>query len=315
MQIQESGIDKRRFDIWRYHEWYAGKKVPEEFWVSDKRVEFTPLVRVDNELWVKHEDQHPVGSHKGRSLAYQMSYYLAQGKNKFVLSSSGNAAIAFLTLTTSPQSLAFVSPDTDKNKLSYLQELKSEGKVLVSTIAPTLASLLAKKFGYTDLRPSQSQEAITGLSSLGFELWEQTPNISADYSIVSVTTSGGNMLGLFEAFAKLKNLGLISSLPRLYPVLLKDYKAGYLSPERKRALEKVVNLTGGHIIEMSPMRTVSQPTSFEGNTAYQAYLDRKAEIGKAIVIFTGRLWPDSSSEIKLPLANSLIDLESFGIMH
>ena len=45
-------------------------------------------------LYLKREDLHPYGSHKGRSIPIMIDNYLKQGIKHFVISSSGNAALA-----------------------------------------------------------------------------------------------------------------------------------------------------------------------------------------------------------------------------
>lgn len=116
------------------------------------------------------------------------------------------------------------------------------------------------------------------------------------------------MLGLFQAFTTLLQQGYITSMPRLYPVLLKDYKGGYMSRERMAALEEAVKVSGGRILNTYPVKSSTHATSFEGNTAYQAYVDNKAELGKTIVLFTGRIWPATPSKVSLPVCNSISDL-------
>jgi threonine dehydratase len=45
-------------------------------------------------LYLKREDLHPYGSHKGRSIPVMIDHYLKEGKRHFAISSSGNAALA-----------------------------------------------------------------------------------------------------------------------------------------------------------------------------------------------------------------------------
>jgi len=46
------------------------------------------------ELYIKREDLHPYGSHKGRSIPPMIEKYAREGVRDFVISSSGNAALA-----------------------------------------------------------------------------------------------------------------------------------------------------------------------------------------------------------------------------
>src|ERR1035437_8229763 len=45
-------------------------------------------------LYLKREDLHPYGSHKGRSIPVMIDHYVKDGKRHFAISSSGNAALA-----------------------------------------------------------------------------------------------------------------------------------------------------------------------------------------------------------------------------
>ena len=45
-------------------------------------------------LYLKREDMHPYGSHKGRSIPVMIDHYVKSGKRHFAISSSGNAALA-----------------------------------------------------------------------------------------------------------------------------------------------------------------------------------------------------------------------------
>src|SRR4051812_19650196 len=45
-------------------------------------------------LFLKREDLHPLGSHKGRSIPLMIDKALTEGIREFAISSSGNAALA-----------------------------------------------------------------------------------------------------------------------------------------------------------------------------------------------------------------------------
>ena len=46
------------------------------------------------EVWLKREDKHFYGSHKGRSIPLMVATHHKDGFSSFVISSSGNAALA-----------------------------------------------------------------------------------------------------------------------------------------------------------------------------------------------------------------------------
>ncbi len=299
MQIADFLADKNRFDLWRYADFFDN--VPSKFWVSDHRAELTALEQKSEKLWVKHEDWHPIGSHKGRSVAYQLSMLRSQGVEKVVLSSSGNAAIALTILNQYLKAFAFVSPIADSAKVSQLACLSKKYTQVITTPFPrNFAQYLVNKHQYVDLRPSHAQTAITGLRSLGFELAEQLPDLDESYSIFSVTTSGANILGMYEAFAILKEQKFLNSLPRLFPVLMTNYSGGTLTDERHDQLQSVVAATNGEIVFQAISNNGMFDTSFEGNTAFEAYEARKKSLDKVVVVFTGKRWPVVQTDHPLP---------------
>ena len=46
------------------------------------------------DIYLKREDLHTYGSHKGRSIPVMIDHYLKEGSKNFAISSSGNAALA-----------------------------------------------------------------------------------------------------------------------------------------------------------------------------------------------------------------------------
>ncbi len=299
MQLADWLAKNERFDLWRYQE-FLGELDP-VFWVSDQRSSFTRLEKKADNLWIKHEDEHPIGSHKGRSVAYQLSILRSRNVKKVVLSSSGNAAIALAKLNQFFSSFVFVSPHIDNAKGYQLSLQQSEYTKVISTPFPrNFAQYLAKKEQYWDLRPSQSDDAIRGLMTLGFELAEQIADLSDQYSIYAVTTSGANVLGMYKSFCLLQSKGLLATLPKIFPVLISDYQGGTLTRDRCLALESAAFHTGGNILEHSAVDKGDHQTSFEGNTAFAAYQQNHRAGEKAVVIFTGKKWDAPLKPYSLP---------------
>ncbi len=299
MQLADWLAKNDRFDLWRYQEFLG--ELDSAFLVSDQRSSFTRLEKKADNLWIKHEDEHPIGSHKGRSVAYQLSILRSRNVKKVVLSSSGNAAIALMKLNQFFPSFVFVSPQIDAAKGYQLALLHSEYTKIVSTPFPrNFAQYLVKKEEYWDLRPSQSDDAITGLMTLGFELAEQIADLSDQYSIYAVTTSGANILGMYKAFCLLQQKGLLATLPKLFPVLISDYQGGTLTNDRRLALASAAMHTGGSIIDHLAVDNGEHQTSFEGNTAFAAYQQKRTSTEKAVVIFTGKKWDVPLEPYSLP---------------
>ena len=136
--------------------------------------------------------------------------------------------------------------------------------------------------------------------TLGFELAEQIADLSDQYSIYAVTTSGANVLGMYTAFCLLQQKGLLATLPKIFPVLIADYQGGTLTNARSLALVAAAMHTGGSIIEHPATHDGEYQTSFEGNTAFAAYQKNHIKGEKAVVIFTGKLWDTPLEPCSLP---------------
>ena len=110
----------------------------------------TPQIKADNlakkiglntDLYLKHEDMHPLGSHKGRSIPPMINKYAEQGIINFVISSSGNAALAAALHIKELNRLKFFSTHTltifvgekiEKEKLKELEKL-ADNKITLNT--------------------------------------------------------------------------------------------------------------------------------------------------------------------------------------
>jgi len=167
----------------------------------------TPLKKYsykDKIFYVKHEESNLNGSFKDRSLSYQIQTHINNGKNKFVISSSGNAAVSAASYVSSKSNVKldiFVSIHVDKIKLDKLKKLESKNIILHQTKKPKSdAIMLAKDTDATDLRGSQDDLAIIGYKDISTEIYAKQPNIDA---IFIPCSSGTSTLGIYQQFHKL----------------------------------------------------------------------------------------------------------------
>ncbi len=201
----------------------------------------TPLINAENlarqlglpALYFKREDLHPYGSHKGRSIPKMIEKYTAEGVRDFVISSSGNAALAAALFvreyneknTVNKLNLKiYIGYKIDKEKLArllqvtrlpLLQKIKNLFKGIKSeikihqTLNPRQSAFLAEKNNKgKNLRQSTDDTALLGYEDLSNEL-SQIPNLEA---VFIPTSSGTTAQGLYLGFNK-KNLK-----PKIYPV-------------------------------------------------------------------------------------------------
>jgi len=213
----------------------------------------TPLINADRLannlniplLYIKREDLHPFGSHKGRSIPLMIEKYASEGWKNFVISSSGNAALAAALFikeynTKNPQNKLYLKIYTgykiDKEKfarllqITYLPlnqkiknfflQIKPEIKIR-QTLNPKQSAFLAEKNSKTkNLRQSIDDTALLGYEQLAKEL-SQLPNLSA---VFIPTSSGTTAQGLYLGFEKsnLKPEIYIIQTPVCHPFVQND---------------------------------------------------------------------------------------------
>lgn len=169
------------------------------------------------DLYLKREDLHNFGSHKGRSIPFMIKEYHKQGVNHFVISSSGNAALAAICTVrqhnenkpTDPLRLSvFVSMHISAGKLAALKSvlpdlvgIYGEGVITLEQVSnPKQAAFQLASAGPAKLlRQSTDDLALAGYAELAEEL-NKIPDLAA---VFIPTSSGTTAQALGEAFAKM----------------------------------------------------------------------------------------------------------------
>jgi threonine dehydratase len=162
------------------------------------------------ELYLKREDLSLYGSHKGRSIPHMIKTYFGQGIRNFVISSSGNAALAAIhTIVqhnknnpSTPLSLKiFVGEKINQAKLENLKAVSNNlSDININQVKnpKQMAFQMDKDGKAKTLRQSNDDLALIGYHSLATEL-NQIPNLA---SIFVPTSSGTTAQALGEWFAK-----------------------------------------------------------------------------------------------------------------
>ncbi len=167
---------------------------------------------INNDLYLKREDLHPLGSHKGRSIPLMITKYAKNGWRDFVISSSGNAALSAIYAVqeynkNNQKKLIklkiFVGDEINVNKINkILKQVKNDKTINVKQTAnPKQQAFQFDKDGKAkNLRQSTDNLALVGYFDLAKEL-AKIKNLSA---IFIPTSSGTTAQGLYEGFRKLK---------------------------------------------------------------------------------------------------------------
>lgn len=177
------------------------------------------------EIYLKREDLHKYGSHKGRSIPLMIKQYykgrkikLEDGKEEltptfrnFVISSSGNAAVAAIHAIqahnrNNPEKLSlkvFIGPNIDQKKLKILTAIIEDPKVELEQVEhPKKTAFQMEKENNTIkyLRQSTDDLALVGYFELAQEL-NRIPDLQA---IFIPTSSGTTAQALGEAFENIE---------------------------------------------------------------------------------------------------------------
>lgn len=165
------------------------------------------------ELYLKREDLHKYGSHKGRSIPLMIKKYAKEGITNFVISSSGNAALAAIHATIAHNQnnpgkeitlKIFIGKKIDENKLRNLIskiERSEDQKIKIEQVDnPKQTAFQLEKEGQAKfLRQSTDDLALEGYYELADEL-NKIPDLSA---IFIPTSSGTTAQALGIAFQQL----------------------------------------------------------------------------------------------------------------
>jgi threonine synthase len=162
------------------------------------------------EIYLKREDLHPLGSHKGRSIPYMIQFYAKEYKIvNFCISSSGNAAFAAASYISehnknNPKKqlsvTIFVGKHIDLRKLSRIKAVGNTNIITVMTERPKQQAFLFEQSGHgKNLRQSTDKVALIGYHELAKELGK-IPELEA---IFIPTSSGTAAQGIAEKIQKI----------------------------------------------------------------------------------------------------------------
>lgn len=172
--------------------------------------ELSAALGIATEVWLKREDKHYYGSHKGRSIPLMVAGYAKQGIANFVISSSGNAALAAArTVEThnkskdkTPLSLTVcVGNKIGEDKLARLETAIRDARITIQQGKnPKQQAFQIDKSGAAKwLRQSTDTLALNGYHELAGEL-ARIPGLAA---VFVPTSSGTTAQGLYEGFKQL----------------------------------------------------------------------------------------------------------------
>ena len=192
----------------------------------------TPLIKLVNStsydkkskgnLLVKDEGRLPTGSFKARGLCLAVSMAKQFNLKHLAIPTNGNAGAAMAAYATQAgiRSTVFCPDDTPDINVREIQSLGAQ-TYLVNGLINDCGKIVGEgkdKVGWFDVSTLKEPYRIEGKKTMGLELAEQLGWELPD--VIFYPTGGGTgLIGMWKAFAELKELGWVKgNLPRMVAV-------------------------------------------------------------------------------------------------
>jgi threonine dehydratase len=323
--------------------WDFASHYPRQFDTADRlyiQEEFTPVFHlatgdpVLDSIIFKREDESICGSHKFRSLCYQMSRAKSDGAESVVISTSGNAGIAAAMIGNKYGILVtiFCAEDTDKVKLQKMS--MSGAKIILSKRPIRMAKYFSTKMNVPNLRPSKDVHATIGYVSLAGEIIDQVPSAEMVFTYVTSGTSlEGMALGYDLIQKRLPEFHVVQSGPNVSVAALYEPErdvdlsslAGKNVPGLTTRKDAVLSILGrskgrGWMVddeELLSGRMILDrygiSTSFEGVASFCSayrYLREADKLRDVVVVLSGRNWGVLETDVSYERADEFEEVNA-----
>src|SRR5437764_15319709 len=171
-------------------------------------------------LFVKDESQLPTGSFKSRGMAAAVSMARHFGLKRLAIPTAGNAGGALAAYGARAGMEVYVFMPEDTPRINQVEAYLCGAKVfLVNGLITDCGRLVREgtpKLGWFDMSTLKEPYRLEGKKTMGLELAEQLGWRLPDV-ILYPTGGGTGLIGMWKAFAELKELGWLrdEKLPRL----------------------------------------------------------------------------------------------------
>ncbi|MFO0809782.1 MAG: threonine synthase [Gemmataceae bacterium] len=223
-RVSPDTLRDRAPSLWRYRELLPLPLDVEPVTLGEGMTPLLPCPRLGHEfgvnLLVKDESQLPTGSFKSRGMAVAVSMAKHLGATRLALPTAGNAGGAAAAYGARAGLEVYVFMPADTPVVNRLEPPLFGAKAyLVNGLINDCGKIVGRgkaTMGWFDLSTLKEPYRLEGKKTMGLELAEQMGWTLPDV-ILYPTGGGTGLIGMWKAFAELRELGWLKSdkLPRL----------------------------------------------------------------------------------------------------
>ncbi len=255
------------------------------------RVGQTPLYRAERldvvaggaEVWVKDDGQNPSASFKDRAGAVALAVAWERGAAVIAGATTGNAgsSMACLAASVGMSCVIFLPEKAPPAKVAQLLVFGAKVIAVRGTYddAFDLCGEVCRARGWCNRNTGSNPFTREGKKTCSFEVWEQLGRQVPDWMVVC--TGDGNIIsGIGKGWRELKELGLITKLPRL--VCAQSEESAAIS-QAVWAVQKVGGTPDWSKLQIAPVQATTLADSIsvdiprDGLAAVRAVLESGGE--------------------------------------
>lgn len=296
-ELRAGDLAGRESTLWRYHELLP---VRDERYVMTLGEGMTPLLLAprlapqglerEARLLVKDEGQNPTGSFKARGMAVAVSRAGELGVGGLVVPTAGNAGAAMAAYAARAGLPAYVvaPEDAPETCLQQASLYGAEVELIPGLIsdAGRRAADSARERGWFNVATLREPYRVEGKKTMGLELAEQLGWRLPD-AIIYPTGGGTGMVGMWKAFAELRELGWLKDkrMPKMILVqaegcapLVRAFHKGMDEAEAWPAQEAHTKAAGLRVPSAIGDRLILEAVHASGGTAVTVSDDEMAQM-------------------------------------
>ncbi len=169
-------------------------------------------------LWIKDDTGLPTGSLKDRASALVVAKAVEYGRSTVTTASTGNAAVAMAAMCAAAglRAVIFCPASAPPAKLAQMLAFGATVLPVDGTYddAYALSIEATREFGWYNRSTAYNPFTIEGKKTVAFEIREQLGGRAPD-AVVVPTGDGVILAGVHKGFADLRDMGLVTRVPRL----------------------------------------------------------------------------------------------------